>query len=211
NVTDIRSKIVKDNLDGKTNFYSEKDKKEEVFVGLQEKYKEAGFSDKEIKELKKLAKEYDVKLEFSPTLIRGLSYYNGSIFEIKTNDKSSEMKETICAGGAYLINGIQSVGISFGLERLSQLAKVDRANQDILIISIGKDKEAIKLAENLRNNGKSCIVMYGKISKALDFANSNNIEKVVFIGDEEAKQKKVKLRDMKTGKEKLVSEKALIE
>ena len=60
NVTDMRSKIVKDNLDGKTNFYSEKDKKEEVFVGLQEKYKEAGFSDKEIKELIKICDLQDL-------------------------------------------------------------------------------------------------------------------------------------------------------
>lgn len=176
--------------------------------GKEEKYFEKYKAYEEIKELKKLCSVYGVKAEFLPSLARGLSYYNGTIFEIKTNDKS--MKETICAGGAYLINGIQSVGISFGLERLSQLAKVDRANQDTLIISIGQDKEAIKLAENMRTSGKSCIVMFGKISKALDYANSNNIEKVVFIGDEEAKQKKVKLRDMKTGKERLVSEKELI-
>ncbi len=175
--------------------------------GKEEKYFEKYKAYEEIKELKKLCSIYGIKVEFLPSLARGLSYYNGSIFEIKTK----EMKETICAGGAYLINGIQSVGISFGLERLSQLAKVDKANQDTLIISIGQDKEAIKLAEAMRNEGKSCIVMYNKISKALDFANANNIEKVVFIGEEEVKQKKVKLRDMKTGKEKLIGEKELIE
>ncbi|MBS3155280.1 ATP phosphoribosyltransferase regulatory subunit, partial [Candidatus Woesearchaeota archaeon] len=70
---------------------------------------------REIESLLKNCRYYGVKLKFTPSLARGLSYYNGNIFEIK----SAKMKETIAAGGAYLINGIQSFGMAFGLDRIA--------------------------------------------------------------------------------------------
>jgi len=68
----------------------------------------------EIEELEKYCNYYGVKVEFSPYLARGLSYYTGTIFEVK-----STLKETICGGGTYLVNGIQSTGIALGIERLA--------------------------------------------------------------------------------------------
>jgi histidyl-tRNA synthetase len=53
--------------------------------------------------------------------------------------------------------------------------------------------------------------MYGKVTKALEFANSYKVPYVIFLGEDEAKKKKVKLRDMKTGIEELVDLKTLIE
>jgi histidyl-tRNA synthetase len=160
----------------------------------------------EILELKKTCKNYGAEIKFSPSLARGLSYYNGTIFEIKTKD----MKESICGGGSYLVNGNQACGISFGLERISSLAKIPVKEERIVIISINEDRQAIKLAEQLRKLGKEVIVMYGKPTKALEFANSYGISYVIFLGQEEAKKKKVKLRDMKTGKEMLISEEEVI-
>ena len=120
------------------------------------------------------------------------------------------MKETICAGGSYLINSNQSTGISFGIERLSQLAKIKIEENKILIISINQNEKAIKLAEKLRKENIPCLIL-DKITKGLEYANSNNIENVIFLGDEEAKKKKLKLRNMKTGKEEMMSEKKLFE
>jgi len=160
---------------------------------------------KEIEELMKLCKTYGVKPTFQPTLARGLSYYNGTVIEVKTK----EFKETIAAGGSYLINNIQSTGFSFGLERISQLAKIPVNERRVVIISIGKDKEAIATAEKLRDEGIGCMVMF-KISKALEYANSYSVPYVIFLGEEEAKKKKLKLRDMKTGKESMLSLKTLI-
>ncbi|GAF75020.1 unnamed protein product, partial [marine sediment metagenome] len=48
------------------------------------------------------------------------------------------------------------------------------------------------------------------ISKNLDYANSLKIPFVIFLGKKELKAKKFKLRDMKTGKEKLMTEKSLV-
>ncbi|MFH1307676.1 MAG: HisS family protein [archaeon] len=161
---------------------------------------------KELKEVFDLCELYKVKVVFKPTLARGLSYYNGTVFEAKTR----EFKETLGGGGSYMINNTQSTGISFGIERISQLSKLDPENEKILIISIKQDKKAILLAEKLRKQGKSVIIS-DKITKALEYANSYNISQVIFLGEKEIKSKKYKIKDMKTGKELLVSEKELVE
>ena len=155
---------------------------------------------KDIIELKKYCKFYNVNIEFQPSLARGLSYYNSSVFEIK----SKEMKETIVAGGSYLINGIQSTGISFGLDRISNLAKIKSDKKQLLIVSLAQDEKAIKLANDLRKE-MVCSIFYGKPSKALSYANSKNISYVIFLGEKEVKAKKVKLKNMKTGKEILTT------
>jgi len=162
---------------------------------------------KEIKDLKKLAKDFGVNVRFLPSLARGLSYYNGTVFEAKVK----ESKESVAGGGAYEVNGIQSFGYGAGLERLSQLAKIKPDNVKILVLSINQDKEAIKIAEKLRQKGISAVLLLDKgISKALDYANSRKIQKVIFVGNEEIKKKKLKIKDMKTGKENFASEKELV-
>jgi len=169
-----------------------------------EKYFEKFEGYKEVKELIKVCKLYGVKINFQPFLARGLSYYNGSIFEIK----SKGLKQTITAGGSYLNNGIQSTGISFGLDRLELLADIGDYNNECLVVSLGQDKKAIEIAEKVREF-VSCSVFYGKPGKALDYANSYGIGKVIFIGDEEVKKNKFKVKDMDSGKEKFISEKNL--
>jgi len=158
----------------------------------------------EIQEIKKYCKIYGVKVNFQPSLARGLAYYNGTVFEIKSN-----IKETIAAGGSYLVNGVQSTGIAFGLDRLELLAKIEEDRKKVLIISLNQDKKAVKLAEKIRKLEIPCSVMFGKPGKALAYANSYKIPYVIFIGKEEVKKKKIKIRNMGSGKEKLVSENGL--
>ena len=133
---------------------------------------------KEIREFEKYCRFYGVKVEFAPTLARGLSYYNGTVFEIK-----SDIKETICAGGSYEFNNAQCTGISFGIERLAILAKVEENQERILVISLSQDREAIKLAQRLREQGKNVLIYYGKPSKAMEYANSKGIGEVIFVGE----------------------------
>jgi histidyl-tRNA synthetase len=159
----------------------------------------------EISELKKYCDIYKIKINFQPSLARGLSYYTGNVFEIKTKD----IKESIGAGGSYLVNGIQSTGISFGLDRVASLAKIKTEEKRAVIISIAQEKKAIETANRLRERDIPVILMY-KVSNALEYANSSNIPYVVFIGEKEIKQKKFKLRDMKSGKEKMLAEEELI-
>ena len=181
----------------KTNLKKYKAEKLISIFKKEEKYFKKYESYKEIDELRKYCKYYGTKINFQPSLARGLSYYNGSIFEIK----SDKMRETICAGGSYLVNETQSTGISFGLERLIKLSNVEILNNLVLVISINKEKESIKLVEELRDKNVNCLISYGKISKQLDYANKYKIPFVIFVGEKEVKNKKYKLKDMKSGKE----------
>ena len=169
-------------------------KKKESYFEKYEAYKD-------IKELKKFCNYYGVKVEFKPSLVRGLSYYNGNVFEVK----GKGIKETIVAGGSFMFSKIQSTGISFGLDRLMNIAKIKNEKAKAMVISIGQDREAIKVAEKLRKKGEDCLVYYGKPSKALGFANSKGIDRVIFVGKEEVKKGEFKEKDMVSGKEKFIS------
>ena len=140
---------------------------------------------KEIEQLKRFCKIYGIKVLFSPTIVRGLSYYNGNVFEIKVKG----IKETIAAGGSYLCEKTQATGISFGLERLVLVSKIKPEDEKILIISLKQDAEAIRLAQKLRKKNHVASIYYGKPSKALEYANSCGFSKVIFVGSKEVKAK----------------------
>ncbi|MDP2946822.1 MAG: ATP phosphoribosyltransferase regulatory subunit [Nanoarchaeota archaeon] len=155
----------------------------------------------EIKELKKYCKSYGVEVEFRPFLARGLSYYNGTVFEVW----SKELNVSIAGGGSYLIKETQSTGISFGLEPISLITKVESDKIKYQIISIEQDEEAIELAEKLRKaNIDTLLILDKTIGKAIEYANVKGVEKVIFVGKEEIKKKKFKVRDMKSGKEEML-------
>ena len=149
---------------------------------------------KEIEELKKYCKYYGVSIKFLPNLVRGLSYYDGTIFEVKSN-----IKEAILGGGVYTFNDVQSIGFGVSIERLSAVLDIKTEKQETLVISIGQDREAIKLAQRFREQGKNVMIYYGKPSKALEYANSKKIGKVVFVGKKEVTEGKFKVKDMGSG------------
>ena len=105
---------------------------------------------------------------------------------MKYEVKQTDGKVTIAAGGRYddkvgkyIGKQIPAVGISFGtLIDYGEVDIMDLATE-YLVVSLGRDKEAIKLAQKLRENGKSVIIYYGKPSKALDYANSYYIKKTI--------------------------------
>ncbi|MEK6928796.1 MAG: histidine--tRNA ligase [Nanoarchaeota archaeon] len=154
-----------------------------------------------------------VKTKFNPLMIRGLAYYTGNIFEVKQEGKSS-----IAAGGRYdntvgkyLEKHIPAVGISFGLERLTEIANIAvPAQPKVIILSINQDKQSVQLAKKLRKAMISTDISYDKVGKSLEYANALKIPYVVFIGEEEIKKGKFKLRNMSSGEEKYLSEKRLI-
>ena len=167
----------------------------------------------ELLELNTLCNKYGLKPKFNPCLARGLGYYTGNIFEVKEKGKS-----TIAAGGRYdkmvgkFINReIPAVGISFGLERTTILANISfNPIPRISIISIDKESESIKLARKSRKENISCIVSKDKIGKSMEYANAYSIPYVIFLGEEEIEKGKLKIKNMKTGKEELHTEKQLI-
>ncbi len=163
---------------------------------------------KEISELIKLSKMYGLELKFLPTLARGLAYYNGTVFEVKT----AGMKETVCGGGAYLTEGIQSFGFAFGLDRLATLSEIKGDAADFLVLSLGQDEVAIDLVSKMRENGISVNLLMDKaIGKGLEYADSKGIGKVVFVGADEVSKGEFKVRDMVTGSEDMLDLDGILE
>ncbi len=177
----------------------------------------------EIEELISLLNALNVNVEFDVSLARGLSYYTGTVIEVYLKDSS--VKSAVCAGGRYdkMIGSFlgrgdyPAAGISFGLDRIYD-AYIEKSKTgkktvtQIYIVPIGAIKESLKIAEELRNeNVKVDIDLTGKgPSKNLQYANSLGIPFVLFVGEEELKQGKVKLKDMKSGKEQLITAEELV-
>ena len=165
----------------------------------------------ELNKLISLCKKNQIDVKFSAFLIRGFSYYTGNIFE----GYVKEIKGSVFAGGRYdnlvgkyINRQIPAVGISFG--RILDYPNIKTEGVNCLIISIDQDEESIELVKKLREKEISCFIMK-KINKALDYAAKMDIPFVVFVGKDEIKEKKIKLREMKTGKEKLLGLKELIQ
>ena len=91
------------------------------------------------------------------------------------------------------------------LEREKKLKEEEK--KEILMIPINTLDKCIVLAEKLRESGVNVkLDLQGKnISKNLDYANKDNIQYVIIVGDDEIKKNKLRLKDMKTGKEKLIN------
>ncbi|MBI5066232.1 histidine--tRNA ligase [Candidatus Woesearchaeota archaeon] len=173
-----------------------------------------------IKELEELM-EYTKGLNrvFVPSLARGLAYYTGTIFEVYASE--GEIKSAIGAGGRYdkMIGAFleskqeyPAVGVSFGLDRICSVLKEKgvksrKTPTQIYVIPIKTVKESLEVVKELRSEGINAEMDLNErgISKNLDYANSYEIPFVLFIGQEELKKKKLKLRDMVSGNEEFLS------
>ncbi len=159
-------------------------------------------------------RERGFKLELDLRLARGLSYYTGIIFEVKS---TSVQMGSICGGGRYDdltgifgLNDVSGVGISFGLDRIYDVMealnlfpqKISQ-NIDALIVHFGKENQrhGQKLVMKLRDEGIKAEVYpeQVKIQKQLNYADRIGSPYTIVIGDEERADKKYSLKDMTSG------------
>lgn len=172
-----------------------------------------------------LSEEQKEKVVFNVSLARGLGYYTGTIFEGFM--KKSKITSSICGGGRYddMIPGLLKnkkeypcTGISFGLDVITDVFKFSKKKEDkktvtqVFVIPIKTIKECFSICQELRDSGiNTDLDLMGRgISKNLGYANSMKIPFVLIIGEKELEKKKVNLRDMKTGKEELISVKDVV-
>lgn len=172
---------------------------------------------KELEQLLAYMKNMGLEVNLDVSLARGLAYYTGTVIEVFL--ENSNVRSSVCAGGRYnsMIGAFlgkgnyPAVGISFGVDRLydalvEKQKIVKKTNTKVLVIPIKTLNESVKIAQQLRDAGiNTDIDLAGKSpSKNLEYANSLGIPYVVFIGKRELEENKVKLRDMKTGKEEML-------
>lgn len=165
----------------------------------------------EICELNKYIRELDLTeyVMFSATLARGQEYYTGTIFEVYVADES--IKSSIGGGGRYdnmigeFINDgkkYPAVGVSFGLDVIFEILKekmTKLSNIDVYIIPMNNNITALKIANELRQKDiKVEIEMNNlKLKKALNSANEAQIPLVIILGENELKENKLIIKDMR--------------
>ena len=165
-------------------------------------------------------------LELDITLARGLNYYTGAIFEVKTNEVAMG---SIGGGGRYDdltgmfgLKGITGAGISFGADRIYDvLEELDlfpenaQLTTTVLISNFDKDAEqfALPLLQLLRHKGISAELYSSpaKLKKQLSYADDKRIPYVVLIGSEEIASGKVTLRNMQSGTQQQLSRLELVD
>ena len=177
----------------------------------------------DVEEIIELFKAYNFKnYEFDPSVIRGLEYYTGPIFEVNLNFEVKNLKGqsikfgSIGGGGRYdsLVNnfGIDcpATGISIGLDRLvfALMQKKDfkiKSTRPVIICVFEKDKikEYINILNKLRalNISSEIYPGEGKLKKQMEYANKIGSPAVILYGDDEIKSGKVTLKNLETGSE----------
>jgi histidyl-tRNA synthetase len=172
---------------------------------------------KEIEELLSYAENIGFAVNFDASMARGLAYYTGTVFEGLL--KNSNVKSSVCGGGRYdkMIGAFlgkgscPAVGISFGVDRIydaiAEKQETNKTNTKIYVIPIKALNESMKIVQQLRDAGINTDAdsMERGPSKNLEYANSLGIPYVVFVGKKEMEENKVKLRDMKSGKEEMLN------
>ena len=165
------------------------------------------------------------EIELDLTLARGLNYYTGAIFEVKALDVQIG---SITGGGRYDnltgifgMPGLSGVGISFGADRIYDVLNTldlypkDAVNAtQLLFINFG-DKETAYCMPAVSKTRVAGIrtEMYpdsAKMKKQMSYANAKHIPFVALAGENEMNEGKFTLKNMETGKQKLVSAEELI-
>jgi histidyl-tRNA synthetase len=170
----------------------------------------------ELAYLMDLVKELSIPgVAFDFSLARGLDYYTGTIFEIATKD----FPVSIGGGGRYDnltgifgLNDVSGVGISYGAERLFDIMEQQNlfpesaiSKTQIMFAHFG-EKEAnycLGLLNQMREKGISAEIYPDntKLKKQMAYANSKGIHYVALIGEQEIKDEKITLKNMKTGEQ----------
>ena len=173
--------------------------------------------------------EVDKYCTFDLSLARGLDYYTGLIYETVLTD--TDKVGSISGGGRFdnlvgMFAGkqIPAVGVSIGIERIFNILEeklkddpsLRSVETEILIAAVGKNltKERFKLVNELWNNGFKAEILYNenpRMDKQMDYAVNNRIPFMVFIGENELKENKIKIKCLANGNEIMEDRNKLIE
>ena len=171
----------------------------------------------------KLIKSLGLKsseLKFDISLARGLDYYTGSIFEVKSLDVNIG---SIAGGGRYDdltsifgLKDVSGVGISFGIDRIYLVMEelglfptdIDTSSK-VLFLNFGEIEAnyCFKYLNELRENNISSELYPNndKIKKQMNYANNKGVQFVVMIGEDEMKAGQLTTKNMSTGEQKVLS------
>ncbi len=166
-----------------------------------------------------ILKRHGISFEINPRLVRGLDYYNRTVFEWVTTRLGAQ--GTICAGGRYdgLIAQIggkpaPAMGFAMGVERLLVLLHEagmvpPGADVDVYVVHQGElaGLLASQVAEQLRD-GNLRVVLHcggGSFKSQMKRADASGAQVSMVIGDDEAQANEVSVKFMRGGNQMRVS------
>ncbi|ANK59615.1 histidine--tRNA ligase [Loigolactobacillus backii] len=172
--------------------------------------------------VKQMLESLGIDYEIDANMVRGLDYYNHTIFEIMSNSKAfGGNYMTVCAGGRY--NGLVSelggpdapgFGFGLGVERLLLIMAADEVplpvddQLDVYLVGIGAAAApaTLKLIQAIRGAGFSAERDYLDRKPKAQFKTANrlNAKVVITVGDSELAAKAANLKNMATGEETTV-------
>lgn len=168
-------------------------------------------------------------LLFLELFLEYIDYYTGLIYETVLTD--TDKVGSISGGGRYdnlvgMFSGkqIPAVGVSIGIERIFNILEEKYKNSpdirsvetEVFVAVIGKKltKERFKVLNELWNNGIKAEILYNenpRMDKQMDYAVNNKIPFMVFIGENELKENKLKIKCMANGNEIMIERGKLVE
>jgi len=184
---------------------------DDIIRQLEKKYKD-GID--EIKDLLSAARKqgFEKYIKIDPSLVRGLDYYSGLVFEIMVGDS----KVSCAAGGRYdkiikILGGpdAPATGFSLGIDRLLPYVKIDGKQKKLFIASTNDAmrEKASEIAKELRSMNIICDidVMNRKFNKQIEYADATGANFLVIVGEKELAKNQIKIKNMKTGEERDIS------
>ena len=158
-------------------------------------------------------------IEFDASIVRGLAYYTGPVFE--AHDRAGELR-AICGGGRYdkllsTLGGrdLPATGFGFGdmviMELLAEKGLVPELIADIddVVISLSPElrNAAMSVASSLRNTGRSVdlVLEEKRLKWAFKHAERTGAERLVMVMPDEWEEGKVKIKNLESGEEIEVS------
>lgn len=220
-------------IEGLMNFFAaftERKKRSEVIAKLQELLSENPVAQEGVAELQKIdmiltTLGFDSsRIFFDPTLVRGMAYYTGPIFEVESlmtyTDRKGRKRQvgSICGGGRYdgLVENllgmkVPATGASIGVDRLAELLSLagqtaEKEAQTALIIVFDDTMmpQYQKIAAELRQNQVKTEIYYGgnrNLKKQFSYADTKNAAVAIMVGEDEIAKDVVTIKDLKLGKQ----------
>ena len=164
----------------------------------------------EFEELKGYLNELEVNYTINKLLVRGLDYYNRTVFEIKSNNLGSQ--NAVCGGGRYdsLVKNLggedtPAVGFAMGMERLASLIGNKNEDKTQAFVVCNNPIESIKLTTELRRKGISCEfdLTNKKFVKQLEKA-SKVAKYAIILGEDEIASNQLTVKNLETSEQQTV-------
>lgn len=194
----------------------------EADLSFLEKYQEVCYGAKEILTFFELMEQRNLAkyFKFSPEILRGLDYYSGNVIE--QFDLNPKNNRSIFGGGRYdnLVDifsdeTIPGVGFAMGDVTLMEFLKgwdllPDISTQTKVLVTIFDNslvKNSFNISKKLREEAinTELFLESKKLPKQLKYADNKDIPFVIIQGPDEVKENKVMLKDMRRGKQEMLT------